>query len=166
MEDSAGPTAERLKMTDGNYTVAGRSRSSRRITLYDDALGRAWMSRKLSGVEYSALSRYAHHWASGGLLAPLQSVNLDRVYAYDPTSMSGLCRTERQVAHRAAYYAAREVIGTRPAFVADAVACHDIRLVDVGLMLGYRSKAHGRARAREILADAGYRLAAFWRDRR
>jgi hypothetical protein len=132
--------------------------------MYDDALGRAWMASKISGPEYAALGRYAYHWASGGLQGALQTLDLDRIFAFNPATMSGLAKSERQADHRAAYHAAREAIGIRPAFVADSVACFDIRLVKVGIMLGYRSEAHARARAREILADAGHRLGVFWRD--
>jgi hypothetical protein len=133
--------------------------------MYDDALGRLWMRRQLAGEEYSALLRYAYHWAAGGLQGALQSVNLDRVFALDPTAMSGLAKSERQLDHREAYYAARTEIGTRPAFVADNVACFDVPLVQVGILLGYHSRAHARGEARRILVDAGYRLAGFWRDR-
>jgi hypothetical protein len=76
-----GPTAERLRKTDGDFVLVGRSRSSRRMTMYDDTLGRAWMRHRVSALEYTALQRYAHHWARGGLLGPLQSADLDRVYA-------------------------------------------------------------------------------------
>jgi hypothetical protein len=162
--DPAGPTAERLAKTEGAFTLAGRAKSDRRYSLYDDALGRAWMRQKVSDAEYYALRRYAHHWASGGLQGAMQSLDLDRILTFNPSTMSGLAKSEVQVDHRAAYHEARDRIGLRPAFVADAVACFDIRLASVGLMLGYRSAAHGRETAREILADAGYRLGLFWRD--
>lgn len=165
MEDLSGPTAERLAKAEENFTRTGRSRSTRRYSMHDDALGRAWRARKLSYEEYAALSRYACHWASGGLQGAMQTVDLDRILSFNPATMSGLAKSERQADHRAAYHAAREAIGSRPAFVADSVACYDIRLLDVGQMLGYLSHAHARTAAREILSDAGYRLAVFWKDR-
>src|SRR5438132_626678 len=55
--DDAGPTAERIKRAGEFCTVAGRSKSSRRITMLDDALGRAWMRRFISAEEYSALKK-------------------------------------------------------------------------------------------------------------
>jgi hypothetical protein len=161
-DDDAGPTAERLSQAGGFYTVAGRSRSSRRITLLDDALGRAWMRRKISAPEYSALKKYALHWLAGGLQGHLGSVDLNRVLAFDPGSMSGLAKTEAQADHRRLYHLARESLGRRPAIVADAVACFDLPLRTVGAMLGYRSPYRGRTRAAEILSDAGYRLGQFW----
>lgn len=159
-----GPTPERLLKTDGHFTEVGRSRSARRITMYDDPLGRAWRHHRVSAAEYSALLRYAHHWASGGLQGGLQSVDLDRIYAFNPACMSGLAKSERQADHRAAYHAARQRIGKRPAIVADGVACHHFAIIEIGAMLGYRSAAHGRIAAYEILSDAGWRLGQFWKE--
>jgi hypothetical protein len=164
IDESEGPTKERL-LHAGDYKTDIGSRSHRRVTMLDDALGRAWMRRNISGEEYSALRRYALHWLAGGLQGHLGSMDLNRVLAFDPISMSGLAKTEAQVDHRAAYYAARKAIGRRPAFVADQVACYDSTLTSVGLLLGYQSAARGRERAIEILSDAGYRLVAFWKDR-
>jgi hypothetical protein len=133
--------------------------------MLDDALGRAWMRRQISGEEYAGLRRYALHWLAGGLQGHLGSVDMNRIYAHDPESMSGLCKTERQAVHREAYYAARCEVGHRPAAVADHVALYDFPLREVGFMLGYRSAAHAREAARELLSEAGYRLFRFWQDR-
>lgn len=164
-DDNAGPTPERYRQGRGYFTIAGRSKSSRRITMLDDALGKAWMRSKISGEEYAALKRYALHWLAGGLQGPMQSVDLNRIYAFDPSAMSGLAKTERQQDHRDAYHAAKCDIGRRPGFVADNVACFDNTLRDTGLMLGYRSPWHAADEARKILSDAGYRLGQFWKDR-
>jgi hypothetical protein len=163
-DDSAGPTAERLAHAGGFFTVAGRARSSRRITLLDDALGRAWMRQKISAPEYSALRKYALHWLAGGLQGHLGSVDLNRILAFDPGSMSGLAKTEAQADHRILYHAARDQLGTRPAMVADHIACFDTSLATVGALLGYRSAYRARTKAAEILSDAGYRLGKFWDD--
>ncbi|MBO0715932.1 MAG: hypothetical protein J2P55_01170 [Rhizobiales bacterium] len=161
-DDPSGPTAERLAHARGFFTIAGRSRSQRKITFLDDALGRAWMRQNISGEEYAALRKYALHWLAGGLIGHLGSVDLNRVLAFDPGAMSGLAKTEKQADHRHLYHSARESIGRRPAFVADQVACYDSTLTHVGTLLGYRSGPRGRSKAIEILSDAGYRLAKFW----
>lgn len=161
-DDNAGPTAERLHHAATFFTVAGRSKSSRRITMLDDALGRAWMRRIISAEEYSALKKYALHWLAGGLQGHLGSVDLNRILAFDPGSMSGLCKTEAQADHRALYWMAHLQLGTRPAFVADHVACFDTPISTVAIMMGYHSPYHGREKVRQILNDAGYRLAKFW----
>jgi hypothetical protein len=161
-DDNAGPTAERLRHAGEFFTIAGRSKSSRRITMLDDALGRAWMRAKISAAEYSALKKYALHWLAGGLQGHLGSVDLNRVLTFDPGSMTGLCKTEAQANHRQLYWSARCQLGTRPAMVADHVACFDTSIADVGRLLGFRSPWRGREKAFEILSDAGYRLAKFW----
>jgi hypothetical protein len=163
-DDTAGPTPERIQHAGQFFTVAGRSKSSRRITMLDDALGRAWMRRNISGEEYSALKKYALHWLAGGLQGHLGSVDLNRILAFDPGSMSGLAKTEAQADHRAAYWSAHDMLGHRPAFVADQVACYDSSIASVGRMLGFKSPWRGRERAIEILADAGYRLAKIFED--
>lgn len=161
---SEGPTPERLAKTDGDFVVTGRARSQRRLMLYDDTLGRAWMRHRVSAQEYSALQRYAYHWAAGGLLSPLQSVDLDRVYAINPEGMSGLAKSAAQADHRFKFHFARDRIGTRPALVADGAALYNFPIVEIGAMLGYRSAAHGRSAAYEILSDAGYRLSQVWKE--
>lgn len=162
--DGPDPTPERILHAEGFLTDVGL-RSRRRVSMCDDALGRAWMRSKISDEEYAGLRRYRFHWLAGGLQGQLGSVDLNRIFAHDPAAMSGLAKTEKQQDHRDAYHAAQTSIGTRPAFVADQVACCGSNLSDVGLMLGYHSAAHGREKAREILSDAGYRLAMFWRER-
>jgi hypothetical protein len=164
--DSAGPTVYRLDKSGGDFHLTGRSKRERRYTMQDDALERAWRARWVADVEYAALARYRDHWASAGFAGAMQTLDLDRVFAFDPSTMSGLSKSERQQDHRDAYREARCKIGTRPALVADGVACFGMRLVEVGIvMLGYRSKAHARDEARAILRDAGFRLSQFWRDR-
>jgi hypothetical protein len=164
-DDTSGPTLQRLKQAQSFFDLAGHSKSSRRYTMYDDALGRAWVRRKISDEEYFGLKRYAHHWSSGGLQSPLQSVDLNRIYAFDPQSMSGVAKTEHQQDHRDAYHAAKERLGEHLGFVADMVVCCNCSLLDVGFMLGYASPRHGRERAGRLLGEAGYRLAKFWEER-
>ncbi|MHC2284283.1 hypothetical protein [Bradyrhizobium barranii] len=62
--DDAGPTQERLAKAGEFFQLVGRSRSSRRITMLDDPLGKALVRRILSAPEYQALRRYALHWAA------------------------------------------------------------------------------------------------------
>jgi hypothetical protein len=118
-----GPTAERLRKTEGDFVLVGRSRSSRRLTMYDDTLGRAWMRHRVSALEYTALQRYAHHWARGGLLGPLQSADLDRVYASNPDGMSGLAKTAAQLDHRNKFHYARSRSASGPRWWPIAPPC-------------------------------------------
>lgn len=120
------------------------------------------MRHFISAEEYSALKKYALHWLAGGLQGHMGSVDLNRILAFDPGSMTGLCKTEAQADHRALYWMAHLQLGTRPAFVADHIACFDSPIATVAIMLGYRSPYRGREKVRELLSDAGYRLAKLW----
>jgi hypothetical protein len=163
-EEPNRPTDERLNHAGGFLHKTGRGKSNIRYSMLDDSLGRAWMRQKISDEEYSALKRYALHWLAGGLQGSLNSIDLDRVFAFDPALMSGLAKSERQQDHRDAYRDAKAAIGKRLGVVADQVACAGTSLSDLGLMLGYHSKAHGRYHAAQALAEAGYRLGRWWKD--
>lgn len=160
-----GPTEQRLNHAGDFRHKAGRSKSSTRYTMLDDALGRAWLRRKISDEEYYSLKRYAQHWAAAGFAGAMQSLDLDCVFAFDPSRMSGLAKSEAQQDHRDAYHAARAAIGTRLSGVADLVACFGASLCEVGIGMGYSSQAHARYQAAQALAEAGYRLGQHWRER-
>ncbi|QOZ68866.1 hypothetical protein [Bradyrhizobium arachidis] len=162
MLDDAGPTPERLHKAGQFFTVAGRARSSRKVTMLDDALGKAWLRQIISAQEYSALRRYALHWVAGGLQGPLGSVDLNRIYAFDPSSMTGLARSEAQLDHKRTYYAAKQAIGFNPSFVADQVACFGRGLQETGMSMGFRSPYRARERAAEYLSSAGAGLSKFF----
>lgn len=160
--DDAGPTAERLAKAGEFFQLIGRAKSTRKITMLDDALGRALVRRIVTPPEFQALRRYALHWAAAGLQGPLNSVDLNRIFSFDPAAMSGLCRTEAQLDHKRTYYAARETIGFRPSYVADQVACFGRGLQETGLSMGLKSPYRAREKAAELLSDAGHRLGVFF----
>jgi hypothetical protein len=54
------------------------------------------------------------------------------------------------------------MLGFRPAFVADQIACIGRGLQETGQALGFKSPYRGRTRAGELLADAGSRLSKHW----
>jgi hypothetical protein len=165
MTDISGPTSERVKRADGFFDITGRGRSNLRFSFLDDALGRAWKRQQVTGEEYQALRKYSLHWLAGGLAGHIGSVDLNRVLAFNPSAMTGLAKTEKQVEHRRRYREARASIGIRPALVADHVACFDSSMTEVALALGYRSPSRGREKAVELLSEAGYRLVRFWDER-
>jgi hypothetical protein len=166
VDEENGPTRERKKHAGEFMEIRGLSRSSRHVQMLDDQLGRAWKRNMISAEEYSALKKYSLHWLAGGLQGQMCSLDPDRILAGNAGAMSGLARTERQAYHRQLYWQAHEWLGTRPAYVADHVACYDTRLADVALSLGYASRYRGREKVREILSDAGYRLGKFWQAQR
>jgi hypothetical protein len=165
----SGPTPERLrhagKLKDGDFEIGGNKRDGHRYKMTDSPLAKALVRQKISGEEYSALKRYALHWLAGGLAGHLNSLDLNRILAFDPTSMSGLAKNEAQADHRNLYRQARACIGhAHPeiSFVADQVACLETDLMDTGHLLGYHSPYRARVAALELLRDAGDRLADFW----
>lgn len=165
-QPTPGPTPERIKQAHGDFERGGNQRDGVRFKMTDSPLARALARQIISGEEYTGLKVYALHWFASGFGGHLGSVDLNRVLAFDPTMMTGLARSEAQADHRQRYYLAREHIGTRPAFVADSVACHEIELTAVGHRLGFRSDYRGRVAALDILREAGGRLSALWENLR
>ena len=150
-----GPTAERLRHAGKEfYITVGRARSQQRTTMLDDALGKALVKQIIQPDEYEGLRKYALHWLAGGLAGHLSTIDLNRILAFDATSMGGLARNERQLYHRQVYHQARDRLGTRAAFVADQVACQDNSITFVGLAWtrkGDRDPQGCRLQACEIL---------------
>ncbi len=116
----------------------------------------------LDPSEYSALMKFKQHWHHAGLLPAIGGIDLNRVFASDPWSHSGMAKTERQVFHRQRYRAAVQHIGTRATLVVERVVCAEQNLEMAGLALNWRTPAQARAAATEILREAGYRLAQLW----
>lgn len=170
MQEPGKPTPERLRhagfLKDGDFEVGGNKRDGVRYRMTDNPLARALARQIISGEEYTGLKVYALHWFAAGLQGHLNSLDPNRVFAFDPAAMTGLARSEAQADHRQRYYLAREHIGRRPAFVADAVACQEQELTAVGHRLGFRSDYRGRVAALDILRDAGSRLSALWENLR
>ncbi len=164
-DDGTGPTPKRRERAGKeNIRETGRGRSNTRVYMLDDALSKARRLNYIDEGEYSALKKYSLHWLAGGLQGQLSSVDLNRIYAFNPGAMSGLAKTERQEYHRTVYWKAHDELGERPAFVADHIACYDTPIADLALFLGYKSKFRGRENVKELLSDAGYRLIRIWKD--
>lgn len=157
-----GPTIERKRHSEGFFEIGGVERSCQKYTMQDSPLERLRARNRIGGMEYAALRKYAHHWYHGGLLSSVGSVDLDRVHASDPGSMSGMAKSEGQAHHRSEYRRAREIIGHRPGIVVDNVVCAEWTLEVAGYSIGYSSPYRARAAAAEILRDAGYRLGKLW----
>jgi len=160
--DARGPTAERIWKADGAFDLGGDDRVGRTYIFSDSPLGRMFKRHAIDPIEFTALQRYKHHWYHGGLLSSMGSVDLNRVFACDPSNMSGMAKSERQAFHRQQYREARELIGHRPGIVVDNVVCAEWPLHVAGHSIGYDSPHRARMAASQILRDAGYRLARLW----
>ncbi len=160
--DVRGPTPERLGKAMDAFEIGGDNHGVRTYIFADSPLGRMFKGKRIDPIEFTALQRYKHHWYHGGLEASVGSVDLNRIFASDPSSMSGMPKSERQAHHRQQYREAREVIGHRAGIVVDNVICAEWPLHIAGHSIGYDSPYRARAAATEILRDAGYRLAKLW----
>ncbi len=169
--DVRGPTPERLAVAAGAVSIGGQDRGTRIYHLVDSPLDRLYarLTKAASGhqeqdlrKEYIGLQRYRLHWHNAGLQASVGSVDLNRIFASDPGSMSGMPKSERQAHHRQEWRAAREELGHRPGIVVDNVVCAEWPLHIAGHSVGYSSPHRGREAVTGILRDAGYRLARFW----
>jgi hypothetical protein len=166
-----GPTAERLARADNHFDVGDDRRGGKLYHFHDSPLDRLYSRLTKSAgsaeeqrlrKEYVGLQRYKLHWHNAGLEASLGSVDLNRVFASDPGSMSGMAKSERQAHHRHEWRAARALLGHRPGIVVDNVVCAETSLEVAGFALGWASAPQARSAATEMLSDAGSRLAGFW----
>ena len=160
--DARGPTAERIWKADGAFDLGGDDRVGRTYIFSDSPLGRMFKRHAIDPIEFTALQRYKHHWYHGGLLSSMGSVDLNRVFASDPSNFSGMAKSERQAFHRQQYREARELIGHRPGIVVDNVVCQELSLEIGGYAIGWRNRPQAVAAATEMLRDAGYRLSKHW----
>jgi hypothetical protein len=167
-----GPTAERLAKAQGHVSVGDDKRGTRIYHFHDNPLDRMYsrLTRQARSAaaeatlrrEYLALTKYRHHWHAAGLQDALGSAELDRVFASDPTSMSGMAKTERQAHHRKQYRDAVEHIGWKPHIVVDNVVCAGTSIEQAGWAIGYNSRTQARDCAEEILRDSARKLARLW----
>lgn len=167
-----GPTQERLAKAQGYVDIGDDQRGGKIYTFRDTTMDRLY-SRLVKGArgrheedqlrrEWHGLMKYKHHWHAGGLLPSLGSVDLNRIFASDPGSMSGMAKSEQQAHHRGEYRKAGALLGHKPGIVVDNVVCHDLTLEMAGYSIGYTSPYRARVAAMTIIRSAGLGLAAMW----
>lgn len=167
-----GPTAERIAKAAGSFTIGDDKQGTRVYHFHDAPLERLYsrLARQAKGrgeeegvrAEYAALIKYRLHWHHGGLEVPIGSVDLNRIFASDPSSMSGMAKTERQAHHRRQYREARELLGWKPHIVVENIICAETSLEVAGWSIGYNSKFRAREGAEKILREAARKLAKHW----
>ena len=160
-QSAEGPTSDRLRHAHGFFELGGEDRASQKFTMLDSPLDRLRARDAIDGKEYAALLKFAHHWYHGGLQGTVSSMDLNRIFASDPLSMSGMAKSEGQAHHRQQYRDARAELGHRASLVSHIV-CEEMTLENAGYSLGWRNRPQAVAVATEILRDAGYRLSRFW----
>ena len=162
-DDTRGPTPERIRRAQGFVERGnlGRGRTGV-VTVRDSPIERARSRNVISQAQYTAALKYRHHWYRAGLASPLSSVELNRIFATDMTSFSGMARTEAQVFHRQRYREAVQHIGMIGASVVEQVACQEVSLEQAGYKLGWGSKPQAIAAATERMKSALDRLVELW----
>jgi hypothetical protein len=125
-------------------------------------LERMYVKKAIKPDAYHALKKFQIHWHNAGLQPSIGSVDLDRVFASDPSNFSGMAKTERQFFHRDQYRKAVQYLGIRSSLIVECVVCADFSLEDAGSALGWKHKVQAISAATEMLRDAGDRLARLW----
>ena len=156
------PTAERLMKSGGAFVIGDDKQGTRVYRFHESPLDRMFKDDRIGGSEYAALQKYKHHWYHAGLEPGCASMDLNRVLSADPSSLSGMAKTEAQAHHRQQYRAARALLGHRTGIVVDNAVCAEHSLEVAGFSIGWTNKPQAIAAATEMLRDAGYRLSKLW----
>lgn len=159
--DTRGATPERMARAGGDFEV-GDDPQTRIYVLKDVPIDRMFKRKAITGIEFTALQRFRHHWYHSGLIPAMGSVDLNRVFASDPSNSSGMPRSEAQAHHRSEWRQACRLLEHRERITVDNVVCSEQSLEIAGYGLGYPSKPQAIAAASEILRNAGCRFAKLW----
>jgi hypothetical protein len=162
LREPSGPTKERLEKAEGFYTIGDDQQGNKIYTVRAAPLERMYSRKVISGPEYAALQKYRLHWYHAGLEASLSSIDLDRVFGSDPSSMSGMAKSEAQAHHRKEWRSARQIMGHKTGIVVDNVICCEWKLEIAGFSIGYRSPYRARLEATNRIREAGYVLSRYW----
>lgn len=161
-DDYRGVTIERIRQSGGHFAVGDDKQGGKTWTMMDSPLERMATQGRLSKTEYDGLVKYRIHWFRAGLQPTLGSVDPNRIFASDPSSFSGMAKSEAQVFHRQKWREACELLGHRAGIVVDNVVCAEQSALSAGMCIGWKNRPQAEAAAIEILRDAGYRLAKHW----
>lgn len=171
-QTATGPTRERLKKSDNHFAIGDDQRGGRLYQFHDSTIDRLYSRLTKQAAsrtaeeqlrsEYISLQRYKHHWHHAGLESSIGSVDLNRIFAPDPSSMSGMPKSERQAHHRRLWREARELLGHKPGIVVENIMCAETSLEIAGFSVGYNSRTQARDKAEQVLRKCGRKLAKHW----
>lgn len=154
----AEPTPERMRRAGTDFERG----DSGQITMTDSPLERAFARNVVTAEQYSVGQKYRHHWYHAGLSGQLGSIDLDRIFAVDPASSSGMAKTESQLFHRQRYREAVQAVGKIGSHVLDSTVCRELTLDQVGYSLGWSSRPQAYAAAVERMKSALDELCKLW----
>lgn len=156
------PSPERVQKAAGGFNIGDDKQGGKTWTMMDSPLERLYAQDRISKTEYEGLVKYRVHWFRAGLQPSLGSVDLNRVFASDPSNFSGMAKSEAQVFHRQKWREACDLLGHRATIVIDNVVCAEQSALSAGICIGWKNRPQAEAAAITVLRDAGYRLARFW----
>ncbi len=162
VDDHRGTTPERVQKAAGAFTIGDDKQGGKTWTMMDSPLERLFAQDRLSKSEYDGLVKYRIHWFRAGLQPSLGSVDLNRIFASDPSNFSGMAKSEAQVFHRQKWREACDLLGHRATIVIDNVVCAEQSALSAGICIGWNNRPQAEAAAITVLRDAGYRLARHW----
>jgi hypothetical protein len=152
------PTPERLRHAGGDFERG----ESGQITMRDSPLERALARKVITAEQYTAGQKFRHHWFHAGLSGHLRSIELDRIFAVDLGSFSGMAKTEVETFHRQRYREAVQAIGKIGSHVLEASVCRELPLDRIGYSLGWSSRPQAYAAAAERMKLALDQLCKLW----
>ncbi|SRR6266576_376028 len=161
--DPMGPTPERLgKLLAGDLEIGEDGQGHRIYSISDSPMCRMFKDKRLSGIQFTALSRFHSHWWNAGLSGSVRSVDLNRIYAPDPFDF-GMGRTERQFNNRREYEAAYKLLTFLEGILVTNLICSEsLSLEECGNALGYISPYRARTAATEVVCSIADRFAKLW----
>lgn len=163
LADARGPTPERLEKAGSMVEIGGDERSPvRMVTLRDAPIERAKDRGVISERQYTAALKYRHHWWRAGLAGSLGSMDLNRIFASDSSSFSGMAKTEAQAFHRQQYRKAVEHVGIIGAAVIEQIVCNELAFEHAGRKLGWAARPAAIVAATERLRAALDDLVKLW----
>ena len=162
--DPMGPTPERLgKLLVGDLEIGEDGTGHRIYTINDSPMCRMFKDKRLSGIQFTALSRFHSHWWNAGLSESVRGVDLNRIYAPDPFNSVGMCSTERQYQNRREYRSAYALLKHQEGILVTNLVCSEsLNLEQCGNMLGYISPFRARAAATKVVCSVADRFAKHW----
>jgi hypothetical protein len=161
--DPMGPTPERLgNLLVGDLEIGEDRQGGRIYTISDSPMCRMFKDKRLSGIQFTALSRFHSHWWNAGLSNSVRSVDLNRIYAPDPFDFV-MGRTMKQFNNRKQYEMAFKLLThVESILVTNLICSESLNLEQCGNVLGYVSPFRARAAATKVVCSIADRFAKLW----
>lgn len=156
------PTDERLAKAAGYFETADSRGSAGTMTMRDCPLERALSRGQITRQEYEAAIKFRHHWFHAGMAGQVSSLDLDRIFARDFSTMGHMAKTEQQAFHRQKFREAMDEMGEKNALAVEYAVCAEIEFDQIGRKFGYKNDPQARAAALAHMQSGLYRLTKLW----